>query len=115
MIQNYQLFPIAFLEETAARVVPWVEFFLGVFVALGLGLQKGLVGLLVLTAGFIIVVSQAILRGLPVDHCGCFGETWKVPLPAMVILDTILWLSILLLLLRVKKAGQCSLDRWLEK
>ena len=35
IVQNYQLFP-PFLEEIVARVVPWIEFFLGLFLILGL-------------------------------------------------------------------------------
>ena len=38
VIQSYQIFP-PLIEELSARIVPWIEFFLGLFLVLGLWLK----------------------------------------------------------------------------
>jgi uncharacterized membrane protein YphA (DoxX/SURF4 family) len=38
VVQGYEMFP-SYLEKLIAHVVPWVEFFLGVFLVLGLWLR----------------------------------------------------------------------------
>ncbi|HNW43181.1 MAG TPA: DoxX family protein [Elusimicrobiales bacterium] len=57
----------------AAYVVPWVELYAGLLLAAGVftrwsGLFTG-----AMLVFFELLLAQALLRGLPVTSCGCFG------------------------------------------
>ena len=69
-IHNFHLTPAA-VENIAGIVLPWLELILGVFLIFGVFLE----GSTSLTIGFyiffIIILSQAVFRGIDV-HCGCF-------------------------------------------
>ncbi|MCA9399913.1 MAG: DoxX family membrane protein, partial [Candidatus Omnitrophica bacterium] len=82
IVETYDIFPDA-LEVVIARVVPWLELVFGIFCALGLWLTWSLRGIFCLFTGFIIILSQAIIRKLPIDECGCFGEGLSFPMPVM--------------------------------
>jgi hypothetical protein len=111
IVQGYQIFP-PFLEEFAARVVPWIELFLGVFLILGLWLKQALIALLILISGFLLILGQAILRSLPIGSCGCFGDWVSISMPRMVLIDSSLWLLTFLLLAQLPKALPFSLDNY---
>ena len=111
VIQSYQVFP-PLIEELSARVVPWVEFFLGLFLVLGLWLKYVLMAFLGLIACFIALLGQAIVRGLPIDSCGCFGDWISVPIRAMIFFDSSLWLFTVLMLKRVPQTACLSLDNY---
>ncbi|MCR4336277.1 MAG: hypothetical protein NUV91_00520 [Candidatus Omnitrophica bacterium] len=111
VVHGYQVFP-AFFEEIVARTLPWIELFLGLFLVLGLWLKPVLQGFCVLFAGFLIIVGQAMIRGLDLSKCGCFGEWISVPLPGVFVLDSTLLLFVILMLLRFEKTSQWSLDRF---
>ena len=111
VVQNYQVFSPP-LEEMVARIVPWLEFFLGVFLVLGLWLQYALMALLGLISGFLMILGQAMIRGLPIGSCGCFGEWLSVPLPVMFFIDSSLGLLTLWMLSRLPEASRFSLDHY---
>src|SRR5262245_30475370 len=73
VIQGYQLLP-ASAAMAAARVFPWVEFLVGVFLALGLWVPLALRAAAGMFTLFILIISQALLRKIPLGECGCFGE-----------------------------------------
>jgi len=65
---------------------------------------------------FSIVVSQAMLRGLPIENCGCFGESLSFSLPTMLIADCLLLVVAVILLYRIHQTRVYSLDKYfLEK
>ena len=69
-IHNFHVTPAA-AENLAALIIPWLELIVGVFLIFGVFLEGSTsitIGLLVF---FIIILSQAVLRGIDV-HCGCF-------------------------------------------
>jgi len=69
-IHNFHVTPTA-VENLAALIIPWLELIVGVFLIFGVFLEGSTsitIGLLVF---FIIILSQAVLRGIDV-HCGCF-------------------------------------------
>ena len=69
-IHNYHVTPAA-VENLAALIIPWLELIVGVFLILGVfleGVTSITIGLLIF---FIIILSQAVFRGIDV-HCGCF-------------------------------------------
>ena len=114
VIQGYEILP-GFLENIAARIVPWIELFVGIFVFLGLGLTWSLRGALILFVSFIIMVAQAIVRQLPINECGCFGELFSFPLPAVLIMDSILFLMTIFLIVRKDISTCLSLDHYFSK
>lgn len=114
VIQSYELFE-SVLEKAAAYTVHWVELFLGIFLVLGLGLKWVLRALLTLIVLFVLIVSQALIRGLPLADCGCFGDFISFPPWVMLLFDCALLLLTSLLIQQIKKTEMLSLDRFFEK
>jgi len=114
VVQGYQvLSPL--LEEIVARVVPWFEVLLGVFLLVGLWMHWVLKACLALFAVFIIFVGQALIRDLPLEDCGCFGEILTLKLPVTLVIDSLLFFMTVFLLRRVEEASSLSLDRFYQK
>lgn len=110
-IQAYQMLPSA-MEGAVGRVLPWLELFVGLFTVLGLWTRLALKGILVLCAVFIVVVGQALLRGLPIDQCGCFGEWLHVSPRVIIIFDSAMLLATVYLLRHPSQTMPLSLDRY---
>ena len=69
-IHNFHVTPYA-VENLAALIIPWLELIVGIFLIIGVFLEGATsitIGLLIF---FIIILSQALFRGIDV-HCGCF-------------------------------------------
>ena len=114
VIENYQILP-RFLEMLTAHIFPWIEFFLGLFVIVGLWTKSALRGILFLLMIFIVVVAQAIARKLSITECGCFGELFSFPLKVVIVFDSFLFLLTSGLLLNVSDAKRFSLDQYFLK
>ncbi|MBC8256202.1 MAG: DoxX family membrane protein [Candidatus Marinimicrobia bacterium] len=69
-IHNFHLTP-ATVENIAGLVLPWLELILGVFLIFGVFLEGSTSLTIGLYIFFIIILSQAVIRGIDV-HCGCF-------------------------------------------
>ena len=69
-IHNFHLTPSA-VENIAGIVLPWLELILGVFLIFGVFLEGSTSLTIGLYIFFIIILSQAVFRGIDV-HCGCF-------------------------------------------
>ena len=69
-IHNFHITPTA-VENLAALIIPWLEFIIGVFLIFGLFLEGTTSIVIVLLIFFIVILSQAVFRGIDV-HCGCF-------------------------------------------
>ena len=68
-ISNYHVVPFG-LENTIAIILPWLELIIGLGIILGVCIDANVFisgGLLIL---FIVLITQAILRGFNID-CGC--------------------------------------------
>jgi uncharacterized membrane protein YphA (DoxX/SURF4 family) len=115
VIQGYDIVHNYTLERIAAFIFPWVEFFLGVFLLLGLWIKICLWGYIVMSITFIIVVAQAMVRKLDIDNCGCFGELIHMPLHAVIILDIAVISLSALLLRKFPSTSTFSLDRYFSK
>lgn len=78
-IDAYRVLPLGMVELTA-RVVPWLELALGLWLIAGfwLRISGALVSLLLLT--FFGLMVRAYAKGMAID-CGCFGPgeaiSWK--------------------------------------
>lgn len=78
-INSYNVLPLA-MAETAARVIPWFEMLLGLFLISGLWLRvSGIIASAVLLT-FVVLMVRAYAKGMHID-CGCFGSgeqiSWK--------------------------------------
>ena len=58
-------------ENMAALIIPWLELIVGVFLIFGVFLEGATSITIGLYIFFIIILSQAVYRGIDV-HCGCF-------------------------------------------
>jgi len=70
-IYNYDVFPV-FLTGIAAVFMPVFEIVLGLFILLGICYRTTSILLLMVTSAFIVLLSQALIRGLDIS-CGCSG------------------------------------------
>lgn len=117
VVQSYALFPegLAFLEAGAAGIVPWVEFLTGVFLVLGLWLKKTLYVFFSLLVCFIVIVGQAMIRGLGVEECGCFGGLFSLPLWGVLFFDSSLLILTAVCLAGLKRTAWLSLDNYFTR
>jgi uncharacterized membrane protein YphA (DoxX/SURF4 family) len=75
-INSYNLLPV-WAVELLARVLPWFELALGIFLIMGIGLRSsGLLASALLTV-FIAAMTRAYIMGLEIV-CGCFGNNEKL-------------------------------------
>ena len=69
-IHNFHITPVE-VENLAALIIPWLELIIGIFLIFGLFLEGTTSIVIALLVFFIIILSQAVFRGIDV-HCGCF-------------------------------------------
>ena len=112
-LQAYQVLP-SWAEVLTAQIFPWIEFFVGIFVLLGLWTSWSLRGALVLFGVFVVIVGQALIRGLPLESCGCFGEWIHLRLQSVIIIDSASLLLTLLLLYNIPQTRKLSLDSYFD-
>jgi uncharacterized membrane protein YphA (DoxX/SURF4 family) len=113
VVQAYQLLP-SWGELLTAQIVPWIELIVGVFVLLGLWTIWGLRGAMVLFGVFVVVVGQALIRNLPLESCGCFGEWIHLKSQTVIVMDSINLLLTLLLLRGLSLTKKFSLDSYFD-
>ena len=97
-----------------AQTLPWVEFLLGVFFILGLWERLSLWGLWAMNTVFIGILASAIVRKLPIQDCGCFGEAISLSLPKILSIDLLLWALFLSYFLTSRRLNLPGLDRILR-
>mgnify|MGYP001769721380 CR=1 FL=1 len=70
----YEIIPYV-LIPFLARVIPWIEFFFGVFLILGYLPRISALVLAAMSWSFVllIIMTRIVTGALPAD-CGCFGE-----------------------------------------
>ncbi len=109
-INLYEIVPTA-LTPMLAKTLPWFELVFGSFLLTGYWTKRAAAVLSVLTGCFQFLFVQAMIRNLPIVHCGCFGERISLTLLQSFTLDTVM----LLTLLQIEAAGLLppSLDAWL--
>lgn len=95
----------------SAQVIPWIEVYLGVLLVFGLFNKLVSIFSILLFLGFELLLAQAMIRGLEVENCGCFGATRSNPIGVEFALNLV-WLSFLFL--GYKFSYRFSLDRLIE-
>ena len=113
VIQAYQVLP-SWAEIVTAQVFPWIELIVGAFVFLGLWTSLGLRGAVVLFGVFVAIVGQALLRGLPLESCGCFGEWIHLKPQTVIVMDSLSLLVTFVLLCNLPKVRALSLDAYFD-
>tara|TARA_Y100000746_G_scaffold10226_1_gene8766 strand:- start:5 stop:457 length:453 start_codon:yes stop_codon:yes gene_type:complete len=68
-ISNYHVVPFG-LENTVAIILPWLEFFIGTGMIIGIMVNGSIIISSCLLLLFNILIAQAILRGFNIE-CGC--------------------------------------------
>jgi len=114
VIQAYQVLP-SWGEVLVAQFFPWIELIVGAFVLLGLWVPWGLRGAAILFATFVVVVGQALIRGLPLENCGCFGEWIHLKPQTVIIMDSAGLLLTWAMLSKLSQVKKFSLDSYFEK
>lgn len=114
VIQNYEVFP-SFLEPVIAFLFPWIEFFLGLFLCVGLWLRPVMYAVLLMIGSFILIVGQAIARQLPINYCGCMGGMFSTDIKEIIRLDIGLFILLLTMVRHFDKFSSFSLDRYFSR
>lgn len=103
-IDSYRILPLQAVELTA-RVIPWLELAVGLWLITGIWLRisGAIVSLLLLT--FFVLMVRAYSKGLAID-CGCFGPgeaiSWKTLLRDGTLLAAALLVTTMAFLSRPK-------------
>jgi uncharacterized membrane protein YphA (DoxX/SURF4 family) len=112
VLANYWILPPAALVPLA-RIVPWVEMAVGLCLLAGFGIRRAALSAAGLYGVFIVFLSQALLRRLPMNDCGCFGALGPTLRPSQtLVLDTVL--LTLCLFVAADREARFSLDRWVD-
>ncbi len=93
-----------------AQTLPWLELVAGVFFMLGLWTRVSGKAILAMFGIFLVAVGQALVRRLPMDECGCFGELISIPLPGVFAMDLVLTALVVLGMRARPGFGACSVD-----
>ena len=100
--------------EWFAKGMPWAEFMLGVLMILGLWRRPVIFGLWAMNTMFIAALTSAMIRKLPLQECGCFGESFSLPLYQILILDIVVWLLFMAMAGFFDQTRSWSLDKKLD-
>lgn len=103
------------LAEIATYGVPWAEFLGGIYLILGLRTAGALRILWALNTAFVLILSQALVRNLPIRDCGCFGQKVTLSPEQTLLLDIVTWALFLLLHWQLKNTRKLSLDSLLDR
>ncbi len=114
VVQSYELTP-APLDWLTAFFFPWAEFLFGLFLLLGLWLKLTLRMIWAMLTVFILVVGQALIRGLPITECGCFGDFVTLPLHITLLFDLDMWVLVIFLMYFLNRTSSMSLDDYFAK
>lgn len=100
-----------------AIALPWAELAAGLYAMLGLWTRFSLTALWMMNLMFLAAVSSAVLRRLPLESCGCFGEGGFIHFSPheILLLDLTLTLVFILLLRDPRAASAYSLDAVFSK
>jgi uncharacterized membrane protein YphA (DoxX/SURF4 family) len=113
VIGFYRIFPPS-LIPIIARTMPWIEFIFGAFLFLGYWTRGAASILAVSTCLFQLVLAQALMRGLDINECGCFGGGLvHLTLYESFVMDTTMTLC--LIWIASSPMSRFGLDAWLLK
>lgn len=88
-IGTYKVFP-AWMATLASLTVPWAEIYLGLLLAAGLFTRASAALTGAMIVFFQVLLAQAMIRGLDITNCGCFGTGKSNPIGVELALNFIL-------------------------
>ena len=97
-----------------AKTMPWAEFVVGVFLILGFWSRISILVLWVFNTVFIGVISSALIRRLPIQECGCFGDSFSLQPQQVLWLDIALWVVFMCMAACFDYTQSCSLDSYFD-
>jgi uncharacterized membrane protein YphA (DoxX/SURF4 family) len=86
---DYHIFSSATFVRYLAVTLPWVEWFCGIFLILGVFVRSISILTSSMLAVFIVAMISAMIRGLEIN-CGCFGSTHEVIGASTLLRDSLL-------------------------
>jgi len=107
VVGTFQVFP-EYLWLPAAVLVTATEALLSVALLTERGLRKAALGSLLLHLGFTAWASVALLRGLAIPNCGCFGVFLARPLTWSIVVEDSVLALLSLVLYGLSRAGQTA-------
>lgn len=108
----YKLFP-SFLVSPLSLGVPYLEMWVGLFVFAGLYSRYASFAAAALFTAFVLVLGSALLRGIDLTTCGCFGSDTLSP--RYTILMDIVLLALSLMSAKINRfTPSWSLDKTLS-
>jgi uncharacterized membrane protein YphA (DoxX/SURF4 family) len=112
-LETYRLFPLPMIMALA-QIIPWLELCTGFFLLLGFAVDYAGTVAAVLFGAFITALGSTLVRGIPIEDCGCFG--WGLPhlSPSRTILLDSAQLLLCLVVL-ADRERRFSLERLLRK
>lgn len=90
-IEIYDIIPVQ-AANIVAMTLPWAEFITGIFLIAGLWMRFSVTAAWLMFGCFVIVVGQALIRRLPIESCGCFGDGVHIPPMMVLTADFLIWL-----------------------
>ena len=93
VVAGYGILPAAAVAP-AAVLLTLVELFLGAWLASGRRLATAAVVVVGLHMMYLVWLAQALLRGLEIPNCGCFGVYWPRPLTWWTLVEDTLLLGL---------------------
>jgi uncharacterized membrane protein YphA (DoxX/SURF4 family) len=75
----YDVLPVGLLRPVSL-ILPWIELVVGLYLLAGLFTRAAAWAAVVMLTVFMLAIGQAVLRGISLQDCGCFGSiTSAVP------------------------------------
>ena len=111
-LEAYHFLPSSALLPLA-RSLPWGEFFTGVALCLGFFMEVAVPAAITMFAAFASILGSILVRGLPLEDCGCFGRMGLSLSPWQTLLLDLLLLGLSLWVFRDRER-RFSVDRWLS-
>jgi uncharacterized membrane protein YphA (DoxX/SURF4 family) len=111
IVATYQTLPTA-LIPAAAWSLTLVELALGVWVAAGVSMPRAALAVIALHVMYSVWLTTALMRGLNIPNCGCFGVFWPRPLTAQTLVEdsALLVLAVALWMLHKNHRATSSVD-----
>lgn len=100
-LMAYQIFDSPRLIKYVAVTLPWVEWFCGIFLVLGVFVRSVAVLTSLLLVTFVLAMVSALFRGLEIN-CGCFGSPHETLGPLSLLRDSLFFvISLLIMVCRI--------------
>lgn len=117
VIKTYDMLPEV-IVPAAAVIFIVTEIVFGVFFLTGVFTTRAAQGLFLLLISFMIALSQAMLRGIELEDCGCSGGLFSIgETPQSVLLRDLIMFGALSWFLKAPAAAtqRLTIDQWLKK